>query len=157
MMHNRPATLHMDGVEWIEKAAYDALREKLMEKQRSLASHGRYFAEINNMFENLPLVHADAPYSKSADAFRKFGLIQRGYCDVETISLESHEDALRVAPFIADLARKAHGFALTIVRGDLVICSTPHSQSFKAMGKDKFHESVAAVEDWAAGILGVKE
>lgn len=163
MKHHRPAIMHMDGVEWVEKSAYDAALAELAEKQRSTASHNRWFAHINDMFENLPAAHAQAPYAASKHAFRKHGLIQGGFCDVTTLDMESHEAALSAAPFIADLARQSNakngdtsGYALVIVRGSLVICTTPHSQSFKAMGKERFQESVAACEDWAERLIGVK-
>ena len=56
---------------------------------------------------------------------------------------------------MARLARAAHGYALTIVRGPLVVCSTPHSQSYKAMGKEAFAKSKNDVLDWAERLLGV--
>lgn len=157
MMHHRPAIMHLDGVTWVEKSAYDALREKLAEKQRSNASHNRYFASIHDMFENLPATHAQAPYAASKEAFRKHGLIAGGFCQTDVIDAGSQDAALKAAPLVARLARKAHGYALVTVRGPLVTCSTPESQSFKAMGKDRFHASVAACENWATEVLGVSQ
>lgn len=156
MMHHRPAVMHMDGVEWVEKSFYDAAMASLQEKQRSTASHNRYFAHLIDMFGNLPAAHAQAPYASSAEAFRKHALIEAGYCDADTLAMPTHEAAIAAAPFVAKLARKAHGYAVTVVRGSLIVCTTPHSQSFKAMGKDAFHASVAACEDWAERLLGVK-
>jgi len=157
MMHHRPAVMNMDGVDWVEKTAYDAAMDALNEKQRSAKSHSRYFAHIVDMFENLQAAHAQAPYAANADAFRKHGLIEGGFCDVDAMDLGTHESAIKAAPFIASTARKAHGYAITIVRGSMIICTTPHSQSFKAMGKDKFHASVRACEDWAERVLGVTQ
>lgn len=159
-MTNHSAGIHaqimvMDGDEWILKSAYDEVCEKLAEKQRSKESHNRYFAAINDMFQNLPARHADASYAKSQDHFRKHGLMMGGFCDVATVDVETHSAALAIAPVVSENAKKAHGHALTIVRGSLVVCTTPHSQSFKAMGKDKFHESVAACEEWAKALLGI--
>ena len=156
MMHHRPATMWMDGVEWVERSAYDAAMTALQEKQRSTASHNRWFAHLSDMFENLPASHAQAPYAKSAEAFRKHALIETGHCDTDTLAMPTHEAALAAAPFVADLARKAHGYAVTVVRGTLIVCTTPHSQSYKAMGKETFHASVAACEEWAERLLGVK-
>jgi len=153
----RPDVMNMDGQDWVPASWADALADALREKQRSTQSHNHQFAAINDCFENLPARHANAPYAASADAFRKYGLIQTGHCDVDTVAFETHVAACAAAPFIANLARKAHGHALTVVRGPLVICSTPHSQSFKAMGKDMFHKSKADVLDWAETLLGVKE
>ncbi len=151
-----PATMTIDGVEWIEKWAYDEARKALLEKQRSKASHGHQFAAINDMFDNLPISHAGAPYAASKEAFRKHGLIATGHCDVSTIDCESHELACRVAKSIANAERAAHGYALVIARGPLVIASTPHSQSYQAMGKDLFNKSKADVLAWAETMLGVQ-
>ena len=151
----RPAKMVVDGKVWVPEEYALALADKLRIKQRSTASHNHQFAEIHDLWENLPADHAQAPYAASADAFRKHALIQAGYCDVDTLAFETQAQAIKSAPFIARTARKAHGYALTIVRGSLVVCSTPHSQSFKAMGKDKFHESKQAVLDWGHMILGV--
>lgn len=156
MKHHSPAIMHMDGIEWVEKSAYDAAMLALAEKQRSTAAHNRYFAHIYDLFENLPAQHAQAPYAVSPEAFRKHGLISGGFCDSDTLAMPSHEAAIAAAPFVANLARKAHGYALTNVRGSLIVCTTPHSQSFKAMGKERFHESVAACEQWAEALIGVR-
>ena len=152
----RPARMVLDGEEWVQASWADALADALREKQRSAQSHNHQFAAINDLWANLPASHAGAPYAASADAFRKHGLIERGYCDVDTISFDSREAAMKAAPFIANLARKAHGYALTVVRGPLVVCHTPHSQSYKAMGRDLFHKSKADVLDWAQCLLGVE-
>jgi hypothetical protein len=156
-MNGRLSIMHMDGVDWVEKSAYDAIDAALQEKQRSTASHNRYFAHLVDMFGNLPSAHASAPYASSAESFRKHALIEAGYCDQDALAMPTQAEAIAAAPFVAKLARKAHGYAVTVVRGSLIVCTTPHSQSFKAMGKDAFHESVAACEDWAERLLGVKE
>ena len=150
-----PATIVIDGQEWVSREAYDAAIAALREKQRSTASHNRHFAAIHDLWENLPHTHAGAPYAASPEAFRKHGLCATGFCDVDTIAFEDKASACAAAPFIAKLARKAHGYALTVVRDNLVICTTPHSQSFKSMGKERFHASKAAVLDWGHDLLGV--
>lgn len=148
-------TIFYDGEEWVRKSYADKLADQLREKQRSTASHNHQFAEIADLWSNLPLHHAGAPYAASAEAFRKHGLIAMGFCDVDTLAFETPAQARAAAPFIAKTARKAHGYALTVARGPLVVCHTPHSQSFKAMGKDVFHASKAAVLDWGHGLLEV--
>ena len=151
----RPQTMFYEGQEWVPKAWADGLAEKLREKQRTTASHNHQFAEIHDIWENLTISHASAPYAASAEAFRKHGLIATGYCDTDTVAFETPEQAQAAAPFIARLARKAHGYALTVARGPLVVCSTPHSQSYKAMGAERFNASKAAVLDWGHALLGV--
>ena len=148
----------INGEDYVPMSAYQDVMDKLREKQRSDASHNHQFAEIANCWENLPESHAGAPYAASADAFRKHGLIATGHCDVNTIDLQSRDLALKHAPFLADLARKAHGgYALTVVKGSMVICTTTHSQSYKEMGKERFEKSKSDVLEWAHCILGVTE
>lgn len=151
----KPQSLFYDGIQWVPKSYADALADRLSEKQRSNASHNHQFAEIANLWANLPISHASAPYAASADAFRKHGLIVTGFCDVDTVAFETPEQACAGAPLIAKLARKAHGYALTVARGPVVVCHTPHSQSFAAMGREGFHASKAAVLDWGHSLLGV--
>lgn len=151
----RPQTVWADGVEWVPKAYAESLLDRLRKKQRSTESHNHQFAEINDLWQNLPIAHAEAPYAASADAFRKHGLIVTGHCDVETIDCEDHEVAKRVAPVVAAKARKADGYAIVVVRGPLVVCSTPHSQSYKAMGREMFQKSKQDVLDWGHALLGV--
>jgi hypothetical protein len=154
--HLKPARMTLDGAEWVEAWAYDQALLALAEKQRTTAAHNHQFAAIHDLYENLPISHAGAPYAASAEAFRKHGLIVTGHCDTDTLAMPSQEAAIAAAPFIAKTARKAHGYALTVVRGALIVCSTPHSQSFKAMGKERFQQSKADVLDWAETLLGVR-
>lgn len=151
-----PSKMVIEGQTWVQIEAYEAAVEALREKQRTTASHNHQFAEIHDLWQNLPHTHAGAPYAASSDAFRKHGLCVTGYCDVDTVDVASHDAALAIAPIVAKHARKAHGYALTIVRGSLVVCTTPHSQSFKTMGKERFHASKAAVLDWGHALLGVE-
>lgn len=153
MQRHSPLTMTLDGIEWVEKSAYDAVVRKLNQRQRTTASHNHQFAAIKDCFDSLPVRHANAPYAASAEAFRKHGLIVTGHCDVETLDMGDHDAALNAAPFISKTAKKAHGYAITVVRGSLIVCSTPHSQSYKAMGKDRFNRSKADVLEWASAIL----
>lgn len=158
MKHERALSadvLFYDDEEWVRKSYADDLADKLKEKQRSKASHSHQFAEIADLWANLPISHAGAPYAASSEAFRKHGLIKCGFCDVDTVAFDTPSQAQAGAPTIAKLARKAHGYALTVARGPLVVCHTPHSQSYKAMGKERFHESKQAVLDWGHALLGV--
>lgn len=153
----RPETVYFEGREWVPKTYADALMEKLREKQRTQASHNHQFAAIHDLWHNLPASHAGAPYAASAEAFRKHGLVETGHCDVETLVFEDAKAARDAAPYIAALARRAHGYALVIARGPLVICTTPHSQSYRAMGKELFERSKADVLEWGMRLLGVSE
>ena len=155
ILNTTPAMMVLDGQTWVPASYAEALKDALREKQRSTASHSHQFAAINDLWANLPHTHAGAPYAASAEAFRKHGLIATGHCDVETVALETHEAACRAARLISKLAKGTHGYALTVARGSVVVCSTPHSQSYKAMGKERFYKSKADVLEWAQQLLGV--
>lgn len=155
-LNMRPAVMLLDGEEWVRKTEFDAVSAALREKQRTTQAHRHQFAAINDLWENLPARHADAPYAKSAEAFRKHGLIQTGFCAVDTIVCENHDAAKETAPVVAKFARTAHGYALIVVRDNLVICTTPESQSYKAMGKERFQASKQAVLEWGESLLGVR-
>lgn len=153
----QPARMVLDGREWVDSTWAESLAEKLREKQRSKASHNHQFAAINDLFHNLPIDHAHAPYAASESAFRKHALIATGYCDTDVIDAGSHDVAISTAPIVAKHARAAHGYAIVTVRGSLVTCHTPQSQSFKAMGKERFHQSKEACLNWAMTLLGVAQ
>lgn len=126
-----------------------------VERDRSMKSHRHQFAEIRDAWENLPESLAEAPWAQSPGALRKHALIATGQCDVETIDAGSKAAAERVGAYVGSLARKAHGYALTVVSGPVVRCYTPHSQSVRAMGGKGFQESKTKVLDWIAAQIGV--
>jgi len=159
----RPARMFMDGQEWVPAEWAQSLADALREKQRSKQSHNHQFAAIHDLWANLPACHAGAPYAANADAFRKHGLCATGHCDVESFVYDDSETARAEAPKLARLARgqKRDGdawkeYALVVVRGPVVVVTRPHSQSFKAMGKELFHQSKADVLAWGEQLLGVK-
>lgn len=156
VLNIRPARMVMNGEEWVPASYADALADALREKQRTQASHRHQFAEIRDLWANLPHRYAEAPYAKSAEAFRKHGLIATGYCDVETHVFESEADLLRVGPLIKRGADAEHGYSVVTHSGNVLTLYRPHSQSFKAMGKERFYESKRAVLDWGHALLGVK-
>jgi hypothetical protein len=45
-------------------------------------------------------------------------------------------------------------FCLAVVEKAICTVFRAESQSMKAMGKARFHESVRAVEDWCADLIG---
>lgn len=123
------------------------------EGERSAASHRHEFAAIRDMWATLPESLAEAPYAKSAEALRKHALIATGFADVETIDCGSKAAAERVGAYAGKLATKAHGYSVTKVSGPVVRVWTPHSQSYRAMGKDEFRRSKDAVLSWIEGLL----
>lgn len=151
----KPARMVLDGQEWVPSEWADSLADALREKQRSQQSHGHQFAAIHDLYDSLPLRHANAPYAKSAEAFRKHGLIATGHCDTFCHVFESTSDMMAVGKMLKDEAYGHHGYALCHYNGNVLTLSTPHSQSYKAMGKDLFYKSKSDVLGWAEEMLGV--
>jgi len=123
------------------------------DRERSDKSHRHQFAWLRTAWENMP--DNGEPYLRSPETLRKHALIATGYCNAETIDAGSLAAAERVGAYLSTMANNAHGYALVTVRGRVVTCFTPHSQSYKAMGKERFMESKNAILDWIAGNLGV--
>ncbi len=124
-----------------------------LEHQRSDRTHNHQFAEISEMWRTLPEWLADKPFAASADALRKHALIKTGYTNVETIVTDSAASAERVAAYVGNLARQAHGYCIVSTDKRVVMVATPHSQSRKAMGAKRFQESKTAVLGWIGALL----
>lgn len=157
LLNARPLPSQFAGEWWVPASYAEKLEDALREDMREKSSLRGYMAEINKLWKNIPEKFEKAPWAKSSDAFRKFGLIKTGFCDVSIDCFANQEDAIRAAARIGYMARMAHGFAITRAKGDTVECITPHSQSLKAMGKEQFNKSKADVLDYCRGIVGVTE
>ena len=141
---------------WDKSKSFEAVYVRSDIADRSPATHNHEFAEIKNLWENIPESLTNMPYAKSPDTLRKHGLIATGHCDVDTIAFDSHSAAKKQAPVIAAMARRAAGYAIIVARGNLVVCSTPHSQSMKKMGAKAFQQSKSDVLDWVKRELGIE-
>lgn len=118
-------------------------------EERSLASHGHYFAALHEAWLNLP---EDVAARWPSEAhFRKHGLIATGHRDERSLVCASKAEAQRVAAFI----RPAEEYAVITVREAVVTVYTAKSQSMRAMGKAAFAKSKDDVLAWAANLIGV--
>lgn len=117
------------------------------EEYRSGPAHRRYFAAVNEAWKNLP-EHLSAIYP-TEEHLRKRALIMTGFRTVQQTICSSNAEALRMAA----LAGKLDPFAVAVVDRSICTVMQAESQSVKAMGKDRFHESVKAVEDWCAALI----
>lgn len=120
----------------------------VVHEQRSMASHGHFFAVLQNAWQNLP--EAEAARFPSAEHLRKWALIRAGYADERSIVCASKAEAQRVAAFV----RPMDDFAVVVVSEAVVKVYTAQSQSMRAMGRKAFAESKQAVLDVLAGMLG---
>jgi hypothetical protein len=118
-------------------------------EERSEASHRFYFAAINEAWANMPEPHAwQYP---NAESLRKQALIRTGYATQRQYVANSRKEAERVAAFV-----KHDIYELVQIDGNIVTVWTAESQSYRAMGKKRFRESVDAVLGYVAGLIGVE-
>jgi hypothetical protein len=118
-------------------------------EERSTAAHNHEFAWLHDAWLNLPETIADQ--YPSPEHLRKRALIQAGFYNEEIIDVGSKAGAIRVAASL----RGIDDFALVLVRGPFVIRRAAKSQSRRAMNKQEFTASKAAIMEVIAGLIGV--
>ena len=123
------------------------------DRERSGNNHRHQFAWVSTAWENFE--DEGQPWLRSPETLRKHALIATGHCNAETLTAGSKAAAERLGAYVSALANKAHGYAVATVRGDVVTCYTPHSQSYKAMGGEVFAKSKRDILNWIAQKLGV--
>lgn len=120
-------------------------------EERSLRSHGHYFATLHDLWLNLPESIGDRWATEQH--FRRHGLIATGWRDERSIVCASKAEAQRVAAF----TRPMDTYAIVTVREAVVTVYTAKSQSLKAMGKADFQKSKDDVLAWAEQQVDVRE
>lgn len=118
-------------------------------EDRSQASHGHYFASVDEAWKNLN--DHDAERFATADHLRKWALIKAGYRDERSIVCASKAEALRVAAFI----RPVDDFAVVTAVNTVVTIYTAKSQSMRSQGKAEFQKSKDRVLDIVSAMIGV--
>lgn len=119
-------------------------------EERSAKSHRQYFASLKEGFDNLPEEIADRYLS--VEHLRKAALCATGFCNEMQIACASKAEALRTVATIKAL----DSYAICAVRDSVVFVRTAHSQSTRAMGREKFEASKQAVLSYVAGLIGVE-
>lgn len=106
-------------------------------EQRSKASHAHYFAQLADLFANLPEdFDEDVP---SVEHMRKWALIRTGWRNTRTIACSSHAKAMKLAAWIRPLDDE--GYSIVVVDGSTVHHMTAQTQAHRAMGKAAFQKS----------------
>jgi len=118
-------------------------------EDRSMASHRHYFAVLMQAWQNLPEDIADR--FPTPEHLRKYALVKTGFRDERNFVCHSRHEALRMAAFVKPMDE----FAIVSCVGSSVVVLTAHSQSLRAMGKEKFQRSKDAVLDCVAELIGV--
>lgn len=125
----------------------------IVEEERSANTHRHYFAAIAEAWKNLP--EDLAPRFATAEHLRKWALIKCGYCDEQSVVVETGTDARRVMAFAAKMMAKTGEYGVVASKGNVVSMFTAQSQAIRAMDKKTFQESKQAVLELVAEMIGV--
>lgn len=147
---NWPVAWCQDHLDVGERVAFE------IERDRSPNTHKHQFAWIKTAWENLPETEMAQPYARSPETLRKYALIATGHCEATTIDAGTKAAAERVAAFARAEGDKAHGVVIVSVRGPIVTRYAPLSQSYRAMGRERFQQSKSDILDWISARLGVE-
>jgi len=118
--------------------------------ERSHARHAAYFAELNTAWHSLPEIETNE--YRSAEHLRKRALIETGWFDERTIVCDDARQAEHVATYVSAY----DDYAVVTVASNVVRIWTAKSQSYRAMGKAHFNQSMEDVLNWVAGLLQVQ-
>lgn len=121
----------------------------VVREERSTASHGHFFASVNECWKNLP--EDEAERWPTAEHLRKWALVKTGYADERSIVCASAAEARRVAAFV----RGFDEFAVIVASGPVVKVFTAKSQSERSMDKTEFQDSKTKVLELLSGMIGV--
>lgn len=130
-------------------------------EERSRPAHSRYFAALNDAFENLP--EGIAARFPTAMHFRKWLLIEAGWFVEKEFRFKGHDrkvQARRLATYVRTEDEYARITISDIVEEDgspasVVIIRKAQSQDHSSMDKEKFKASSDAVLDLAAHFIQV--
>lgn len=118
-------------------------------EDRSDRSHRSFHAQVREVWESLPDHLADK--FASPEHLRKWALMKSGFRNERHVTFGSEEDARRATLLVQPM----DDFAIVTWAGCVVTVYTAESQSYKAMGKQRFQESKQAVLDVLSKLIGV--
>jgi len=155
LLNARPQPLEFNGERFFPASYVTTLEDALRSDMRDRSALRGFMATVKELWDSMPERFDNVPFARSPDTFRKHALIKTGHCDVDTFCFNTPDEARRKLTNIGYMARMAHGYTIIKIDGPVIHCITPHSQSLKAMGKEKFNKSKADVLDFCRGIVGV--
>ena len=116
--------------------------------ERSYAQHKAYFASLTEAWRSLSTDKFPSP-----EHLRKHALIACGWRDERAFACRSRAEATRLATF----CKPFDDYAVMIADGTVLRVWTAQSQSYKAMGRDKFTRSIDDVLSYVANLIGVSK
>lgn len=145
----------------------------VVEHERSMNAHRRYFATVNEAFNNLPEhiaylsddsghILADEHGNRirtfrNADHLRKWALIKTYWAVEQTHVLETEIDAYRFKEWIDRYASQHDEYPVTITRGNVVKVYMARSQSVHNMSREDFRRSSDDVLDFLSHLIGTSQ
>lgn len=108
----------------------------------------RYFAILRGVWQNLP--DHWRQLLPSPTHLRKYALVKAGHCDTAIVNCGSQKAAVEVAA----MAKRLDRFAVTDVRGAVVVIYVARSQKKRVQPKKQFLECADRVYDILADIIG---
>ena len=118
-------------------------------QQRSRISHDHFFACLHEAWMQLPELFEREFQNETK--FRKWLLIEAGYCTEDRFQLPSSADAERFAACCAGMDE----YARIDIAGQFVAIRKAESQSKKAMGNSRFQKSKQDVFDVYHKLTGI--
>lgn len=125
-----------------------------IERVRSGASHRQYFAELGELWQNLPEAVHGEPWAATSETMRKHALIMTGWVEQSLYTFEDPKIALAVCPHVQKAERALHGYAIVTVDDCNVVVNLPASQNMASMGRQAFERSKHNVITWCKETIG---
>jgi hypothetical protein len=155
-----PVTCQWDGEVFRPLAASHARRhytigevyKLVIQDERTQASHGQYFASLDDKWQTLP-EHLATEYP-SRESLRHKALIRTGFSREQTFVLPTERAAIQFASALIDSDDEC--CTIVAASGNCVRRWRAQSQNYKSMGREMFERSKWAVLDWVDHeLLGV--
>lgn len=164
-----PLVVHWDGEAMVPIGRFKAQADRDLVvgekyiiceyKDRSGASHRHYFAMLREYWQNLHEDFQNAPWAKTPEHLRAYALIKTGWCKTNTAVFDNEMDAqksLQIASWVAGTFTSTFTLSYVTLTDDgtyILTSAAPLSQSYRAMGKDKFQKSKDDVLNWCQDLI----
>jgi hypothetical protein len=123
---------------------------------RSRASHNQFFAIVDTVWSNLP--HGIAEHYPTPGMFRKWVLINCGWCVKRQFPASSKAEARRIAIFLkskADLSDADDDFVVVDIKDRVVTEYKARSMKMARMQRAEFQKAKTDALDYMADLIGV--
>lgn len=124
-----------------------------VEEERSAKAHRYFFASLRDLWQTLPERYAHEQWAQSPEHLRAYALIRTGYSETQTFVCGSAAEATRWAANM----RPLDAFSIVLAKGATVVRYTAKSQAVRAMPREEFQASSAAVLEWLEDLIAGRQ